>query len=435
MRLAFVIAVAGALTDAVIVYAMAVLTGGDDALALGPWDATVTLLPMAAGAALAVTLVSLIGGLVIVYAAPRLANAFLVEGRVYPLYGFHHTMQQIVQTFGNSRFFNLMFGDSVFIEPYLRWVGWKLGFGDQTGSNFGSEQGQDNPFLCSVGANTVASDGLWLGNLTMSSRAFKLGACRIGERNFLGTTVYVPPGARTGDNVLFGTKVMAPIDGPVRENVGLLGSPAFEIPRAASRDLDMLAAIGAEERARRLRRKTWLNVASIAALLGSRWLIVFLAAYVFGWTAAVYGVNDVAAMIVAAGVVFALSVGVLILIERASLGFGSLKPEIATVYRPRFLAGRAALEALRFAARDRLRRDADAQRHFAPARRQGRAQGVRRRLHPVRAHAWSRSATRPTSTSTASFRPIRWRRACSSPTSCGSGGTARSGSAAWCITA
>ena len=250
-----------------------------------------------------------------------------------PGYGI---MQQIVQTFGNPRFFNLMFGDSVFIEPYLRWVGWKLGFGDQTGSNFGSEQGQDNPFLCSVGANTVASDGLWLGNLTMSSRAFKLGACRIGERNFLGTTVYVPPGARTGDNVLFGTKVMAPIDGPLRENVGLLGSPAFEIPRAASRDLDMLSAIGPEERARRLRRKTWLNVAAIAALLGSRWLIVFLAAYVFGWTAAVYGVNDVAAMIVAAGVVFALLFGVLIVIERASLGFGSLKPEIATVYHPAF---------------------------------------------------------------------------------------------------
>ena len=68
-----------------------------------------------------------------------------------------------------------MFGNSIFIEPYLRWVGWKLGLGDETGSNFGSEQGQDNPFLCSVGANTVASDSLWLGNLTMSSRAFRLG--------------------------------------------------------------------------------------------------------------------------------------------------------------------------------------------------------------------------------------------------------------------
>ncbi|HZZ60068.1 MAG TPA: Pls/PosA family non-ribosomal peptide synthetase [Roseiarcus sp.] len=336
LRLAFVIAVAGALTDAAIVYAMAVLTGGDDALALSPWDATVVLLPMAAGAALAVTLVSLIGGLLVVYAVPRLAGAFLVEGRVYPLHGFHHAMQQIVQTFSNSHFFNLMFGDSVFIEPYLRWIGWKLGLGDRTGSNFGSEQGQDNPFLCSIGANTVASDSLWLGNLTMSSRAFRLGACRIGERNFLGTAVYVPPGARTGDNVLLATKVMTPIDGPLRENVGLLGSPAFEIPRASSRDLDMLAAIGPEERARRLVRKTWVNLSTIGGLLVSRWLILFIGIYVFGWTAAVYGVDDMLAMVVSAGVVAALSVGALILVERASLGFGSLKPEIATVYHPAF---------------------------------------------------------------------------------------------------
>ena len=336
MRLAFVVAVAGALTDAVIVYAMGILTGGDDVLAFAPWDAAVTMLPMAADAALAVTLVSLIGGLLIVHVAPRLANLFLEEGRVYPLFGFHHGMQQIVETFSNSRFFNLMFGDSVFIEPYLRWIGWTLGRGEKTGSNFGSEQAQDNPFLCSVGAHTVASDGLRLGNVTMSNRAFRLGACLIGERSFLGTSVYVPPGARTGANVLFGTKVMTPIDGPVRENVGLLGSPAFEIPRAVSRDLEMLAAIGPEERARRLKRKTWLNLASIAGLLASRWLIVFIVAYVFGWTVAVYGVDDLPAMIVAASVVVALSTAALILIERASIGFGRLRPEIATVYDPAF---------------------------------------------------------------------------------------------------
>ena len=79
-----------------------------------------------------------------------------------------------------------------------------------------------------------------LGNVVMSSRAFKLGECRVGGRNFLGTDVYVPPGARIGENCLLATKVMAPIDGPLRENVGLLGSPAFEIPRAASRDLELL---------------------------------------------------------------------------------------------------------------------------------------------------------------------------------------------------
>src|SRR5208283_1743815 len=308
------------------------LTEGDDALALRPWDASFAVLPLAAGTALVVTLGSLVAGLVAIYAIPRLANRFLAEGKVYPLYGFHHGMQDLVGLVSNSAFFNLMFGDSVFIEPYLRWVGWKLDRGVETGSNFGSEQGQDNPFLCSVGANTVASDSLWLGNVTMSSQAFRLGACRIGERNFLGTMLYVPPGARTGDNVLLATKVMAPIDGPVRENVGLLGSPAFEIPRAASRDLDLLAAITPAERARRLTRKTWLNLTSIFCLLASRWLILFLAFYIFGWTTAVYGVNDTPAMIVATGVVAALTIGVFILLERASLGFGSLKPEIATVY-------------------------------------------------------------------------------------------------------
>src|SRR5208282_1641823 len=330
------IAIATALIEAAVVYALAALAAGEDFVASSPWEAALSLAPDAAGAALVLYLIALAGGLALIYALPRLANLFLVEGRVYPLYGFRHTMQQIVQTFGNSRFFNLMFGDSVFIEPYLRWVGWKLGRGDQTGSNFGSEQGQDNPFLCSVGANTVASDSLWLGNLAMSSHAFRLGQCRIGENNFLGTAVYVPPGARTGDNVLFATKVMAPIDGPVRENVGLLGSPAFEIPRAASRDLDMLAAIGPEERARRLRRKTLLNVASMAGLLASRWFFVFLAIYVFGWTAEVFGATNVLAMTAAAGVVVALLALGFILIERASIGFGRLEPAIATVYDPVF---------------------------------------------------------------------------------------------------
>ena len=426
VRLTFVLAIAGALTEAVIVYVMALLTDADDAMALGPWDATFAALPIAAMGALVVSLLALVGLLAAIYVVPRIANAFLVEGRVYPLYGFHHGMQQIVQTMGNSAFFNLMFGDSVFIEPYLRWVGWRLGVGDQTGSNFGSEQGQDNPFLCSVGANTVASDSLWLGNLTMSSHAFRLGQCRIGERNFLGTMVYVPPGARTGDNVLFGTKVMAPIDGPVRENVGLLGSPAFEIPRAASRDLEMLAAVSPRERARRLRRKTWLNVASILGLLASRWFIVFLTIYVFAWTAAVFGSNSIPEMIVAAGVVFALSIVVFILIERASLGFGSLKPEIATVYDPAFWR----VERHWKLAGTRRSRPASPERRCATSSRACWASRSGARCSTTAPFSpsarWWRSATGRTSTSTASFRRIRSRRACSSPTSCGSAPIARS---------
>ena len=48
---------------------------------------------------------------------------------------------------------------------------------------------------------------------------------------------------------------MIPIEGPVRENVGLLGSPAFEIPRMVERDRGMNAAISEETRRTRLRQK------------------------------------------------------------------------------------------------------------------------------------------------------------------------------------
>ena len=53
----------------------------------------------------------------------------------------------------------------------------------------------------------------------------------IGANNFLGNDIVYPPQARVGDNCLLATKVLVPIDGKVREGVGLLGSPSFEIPR------------------------------------------------------------------------------------------------------------------------------------------------------------------------------------------------------------
>ena len=245
-------------------------------------------------------------------------------------------MRRIVETAGNSPFLNLLFGDSVFIDSYLRFVGWRLAAGEPTGSNFGSSQRQDNPFLCSVGAGTVASDGLFLGNVTMSSRAFKLGECRIGGRNFLGTDVYVPPGARIGENCLLATKVMAPIDGPLRENVGLLGSPAFEIPRVAQRDLELLAQIDPAERRRRLKQKTHRNLVTMVCLLASRWLIAFFAVYVFGLATALFGATNFVATAVAAEIAAVGSLAILILIERASIGFGPLRPDLATIYDPAF---------------------------------------------------------------------------------------------------
>ena len=56
--------------------------------------------------------------------------------------------------------YNLLFGDSSSIVHYLRWIGWNLNKVEQTGSNFGTDQKHDNPFLCEIGSGTMVSDGL-----------------------------------------------------------------------------------------------------------------------------------------------------------------------------------------------------------------------------------------------------------------------------------
>ncbi|HXZ17501.1 MAG TPA: phosphopantetheine-binding protein, partial [Roseiarcus sp.] len=199
LQLLVSLAVAGALTDALLLGAMAFSSQRVSAAVPSPLVAMIDLLPISLSTSFGLSSAALGASLAMVYAIPRIARPFLEAGRIYPLYGFHDATRRIVDGVGNSAFLNLLFGDSVFIDSYLRFVGWRLAAGEPTGSNFGCSQRQDNPFLCTVGAGTVASDGLFLGNVVMSSRAFKLGECRVGGRNFLGTDIYVPPNARIGE--------------------------------------------------------------------------------------------------------------------------------------------------------------------------------------------------------------------------------------------
>ena len=89
----------------------------------------------------------------------------------------------------------------------------------------------ENPYLTSVGSGTMVADGLSIINADFSSTSFRVSRASIGPHNFLGNHIAYPSQGRTGDNCLLATKVMVPIDGEVREGVGLLGSPSFEIPR------------------------------------------------------------------------------------------------------------------------------------------------------------------------------------------------------------
>ena len=106
----------------------------------------------------------------------------------------------------------------------------------QTGSNFGDEVAHENPYLSSVGSGTMVADGLSIINAEFSSTSFRVSRVSIGPRNFLGNNIAYPSQGRTGDNCLLATKVMVPLDGKIREGVGLLGSPCFEIPRSVERD-------------------------------------------------------------------------------------------------------------------------------------------------------------------------------------------------------
>jgi non-ribosomal peptide synthetase-like protein len=169
----------------------------------------------------------------------------------------------------------------------------------------------------------------------MSASSFALRDVRIGAQTYLGNTINVPPGSRIGDNCLLATKVMLPIDGPVREGVGLLGSPAFEIPRIVERD-QRLKVDDEAEMARLVAGKTRYNLATIAIYLAFNWVQIAVTTFLF--VAAILHFADYGfAAILAFGWLSALfTILYFVLIERAAVKFGRLQPLVVSMYDRRF---------------------------------------------------------------------------------------------------
>jgi non-ribosomal peptide synthetase-like protein len=274
-------------------------------------------------------------GLISVWLWPRVANLFMQEGKIYPMYGLHYIIFQMIRGLSNVKFFNDMFGDTVFITGYMKYIGWDLSTVIQTGSNFGSAQKHDNPLLCKIGTGTMISDGLTMVNARMSTSSFSVCKTEIGDHNYLGNAIFYPSDSKTGDNCLLGTKVMIPVDGEVRENTGLLGSPAFEIPRVARRDEEM-SAIDEDERAEGLRQKTSHNIRTIGLWLLGKWLFSVIMAYLGLASLMLY--NDFGIWSLVGGTIigFALTIGYFVGLEWASLGFKRLQPLMCTLYDQRF---------------------------------------------------------------------------------------------------
>jgi non-ribosomal peptide synthetase-like protein len=278
----------------------------------------------------------LLPGLLIVTTVPRLLSRALKPGQVYPLYGFHHTVARIVARLSNVQPLIDLFGDSSAIVYYLRAIGYRLTPLQQTGSNFGTQVNHDVPALCSAGTGTVIADGLAFMNAEYSSSSFRVMPVAIGTRNFFGNAIAYPAGGRTGDNCLLATKVLVPIAGPVREGVGLLGSPSFEIPRTVQRDHQFDHLGSGPELKRRLAAKNRHNASTMGVYLLVRYLYLAGAALAAIWT---FGSGNLAGWAATAAAVvlgLAFTTGYFVLVERASTGFRALRPRYCSIYQAPF---------------------------------------------------------------------------------------------------
>jgi non-ribosomal peptide synthetase-like protein len=268
------------------------------------------------------------------WALPRFCGLFLKPGVTYPLYGLRYFLFRTLFRSSNSATLNNFFGDSSYITGFLTFLGWKLGEVKQTGSNFGSLQKQDVPSLTAIGTGTMVSDGLTMLNADVSTTGFMVREAKIGANNYLGNALYYPAGGKTGDNVLMGTKVLIPLDGEVRENIGLLGSPAFEIPRTVKRDTQFNDLREGPEFERRLAMKNRANLKTMGLYLVSRWLIAFIALTCFAVAIAeqpLFGPFALAGATIATLILSALATT---FIEHWTLGFRPLEPKTVSIYDP-----------------------------------------------------------------------------------------------------
>jgi non-ribosomal peptide synthetase-like protein len=284
--------------------------------------------------ALVASAVVFVGGILVAFlgatAVPRLLDLAVRPDRVYALYGVHYAVHRMIGRLTNVRFFTLLFGDSSYVVHYLRGLGYDLSTVEQTGSNFGTEVRHESPFHVTVGRGTMVADGLSLMNAEFSNSSFRLSRTSIGAHSFLGNNIVYPPRSRAGDNCLLATKTLVPVDGPVRRDVGLLGSPGFEIPRTVDRDTALDPGRG--EGLRRLGAKNRHNLCSMAMFLLVRWV------HVLGLTLLVMGAADcyrlfgpaaVATELVAMAV---FTMAWFVLVERAATGFRPLRPRTCSIY-------------------------------------------------------------------------------------------------------
>ncbi|HEY3605766.1 MAG TPA: Pls/PosA family non-ribosomal peptide synthetase, partial [Sporichthyaceae bacterium] len=273
-------------------------------------------------------------GLPLMFGVARLLSLPVRPERTYPTYGCRHTLQRAVVRLTNVGFYTHLFGDSSAIVGYLGRLGYRLKPCEQTGTNFGLSMKHETPFTVHIGTGTVVADGLSVLNTEFSASSFRVRRVHIGRNNFLGNNIPYPAEGRTGDNCLLATKVAIPVDGEIRQGVGLLGSPAFEIPRTVARDTD-LAANQAAVRVG-LRRKNRHNAVTVALFLTVRWLYVFGIVLYADWAGQLYLDSSWAGLGLANLGLAAGSLAYWLGVERSVTLLSTWAPQGVSIYDRRF---------------------------------------------------------------------------------------------------
>jgi non-ribosomal peptide synthetase-like protein len=278
--------------------------------------------------------VALVTSLVLFFTVPRVLNLMIKPDRTYPLYGFHFSVHKTIVRLSNRKFFHDLFGDSSYIAYYVRRLGYKLASPlVQTGSNFGNEVKHENPFLVSVGSGTVIASGHTFINADYSSTSFRISRTSVGANNFLGNDIVYPPQGRTGADCLLATKVLVPIDGEVREGVGLLGSPAFEIPRTVARDSKFAQIAHGEDFPRLLAAKNRYNLATMGWFLLVKWFYYFVVLLTAFFAVDLHDMLGAGSVVMLNVGILLFSVFYLAFVERVSTGFRGVKPTYCSIYQ------------------------------------------------------------------------------------------------------
>ena len=292
----------------------------------------VVVVPLVLAYTLILYLAGLLSGLALTIGLPRIFYVVLRQGKTYNLYGFYYYLYRSILSISNSKLYNRLFGDSSFIVYYLQALGYRFPNLVQTGSNFGVEHKHDIPFLCEFGEGTMVSDGLAMINADMSNSAFRLSEAAVAANSFLGNDIYYPPQARIGEDCLIATKAMIPMEGPVREHTGLLGSPSFPIPRSVRRDKQFDKYKSGSALHERLKMKNKSNAITILAYLFTHWLLFSMIACLLH---VIFVDLERRGALWAAGVImFIVVFGFLyrVLLVWIVLGFRSLQPKYCSIY-------------------------------------------------------------------------------------------------------